>query len=138
MDFYKRVAIVCQQIPYGKVATYGQIALLCQKPQNARQVGYALRHKGNLLVHSPLLNKTKSIEKNVSSTDVIPAHRVVNHQGMLSGAAAFREEFPQKRLLEEEGVIVSPDLKVDLSAFGWRNSLDDALLLEAIFKKECV
>lgn len=41
-DFYKRAAIVCRAIPYGKAATYGQIALLCGKPENARQVGYAL------------------------------------------------------------------------------------------------
>ena len=38
-DFYKRAAIVCRAIPYGKAATYGQIALLCGKPKNARQVG---------------------------------------------------------------------------------------------------
>ena len=43
MDFYKRASIICQSIPYGTVATYGQIALLCQKPKNSRQIGYALR-----------------------------------------------------------------------------------------------
>lgn len=42
MDFYKRVACVCKRIPYGNVATYGQIALLCGSPRNSRQVGYAL------------------------------------------------------------------------------------------------
>ena len=42
MDFSQRVGIVCRAIPAGKVATYGQIALLCGKPRNARQVGYAL------------------------------------------------------------------------------------------------
>ena len=41
-DFYKRAAIVCRAIPYGKAATYGQIAMLCGRPRNARQVGYAL------------------------------------------------------------------------------------------------
>lgn len=40
MDFYERVALVCSRIPAGTVATYGQIALLCGKPRNARQVGY--------------------------------------------------------------------------------------------------
>ena len=39
MDFYKRMEKVCHIIPYGKVATYGQIAMLCGKPRNARQVG---------------------------------------------------------------------------------------------------
>ena len=36
-DFYRRAAIVCRAIPYGKAATYGQIALLCGKPKNARR-----------------------------------------------------------------------------------------------------
>ena len=47
MDFYQRARIVCANIPEGRVATYGQIALLCGKPKNARQVGYAL-NKGRL------------------------------------------------------------------------------------------
>lgn len=42
MDFYQKMGIVCKQIPYGTVATYGQIALLCGKPKNSRQVGYGL------------------------------------------------------------------------------------------------
>ena len=39
MDFYRRMEKVCERIPYGKAATYGQIALLCGCPKNARQVG---------------------------------------------------------------------------------------------------
>lgn len=90
-DFYKRAAIVCRAIPYGKTATYGQIALLCGKPENARQVGYAL-NRGRL-------------------GEGIPAHRVVNARGILSGAAAFETADMQKRLLEKEGVMVhfTPD-----------------------------
>ena len=76
MDFYERAAIVCRSIPVGRVASYGQIALLCGKPKHARQVGYAL-NKGKL------------------GAD-IPAHRVVNGQGFLSG---YLEE--QFDLLEE-------------------------------------
>ena len=44
MKFYERVGLVCSRIPRGRVATYGQIALLCGKPENSRQVGYALKH----------------------------------------------------------------------------------------------
>ena len=71
-------------IPKGKVATYGQIALLCGKPKNSRQVGYGLK-------------------KNLAGEDV-PAYRVVNGKGELSGACHF--EFPglQKLLLEEENI----------------------------------
>ena len=83
-DFYKRAAIVCRAIPYGKAATYGQIALLCGKPKNARQVGYAL-------------NRNRL-------GDDIPAYRVVNARGILSGAAAFDTADMQKLLLENEGV----------------------------------
>ena len=65
MDFYKRARIVCLAIPYGEAATYGQIAMLCGKPKNARQVGYAL-NRGRL-------------------GEGIPAHRIVNARGILSG-----------------------------------------------------
>ena len=43
MDFYRRAELVCAKIPWGKVASYGQIALLCGMPKNARQAGYALK-----------------------------------------------------------------------------------------------
>ena len=42
MDFYRRLALAGEAIPFGKVATYGQLALLCGRPRNSRQVGYAL------------------------------------------------------------------------------------------------
>ena len=114
-DFYKRVAIVCKCIPYGKVATYGQIALLCQKPQNSRQVGFALGRK---------------IKEDVN------AHRVINSQGYLSGAGSFDIYHPQKRLLEEEGVEVSKELRVDLKTYGWKHTLDDVLFFDALFKEK--
>lgn len=118
MDFYKRIALVCQQIPYGKVATYGQIALLCGKPKNARQVGYALSH-------------------NLAGEDV-PAHRIVNAKGILSGAAAFATADLQKQMLEKEGISVSwteEGWKVDLKRYGWKNTMEDALRLRDEFEK---
>lgn len=42
MEFYKRAALVLKCVPRGKIVTYGQIALLCGKPGNSRQVGYGL------------------------------------------------------------------------------------------------
>lgn len=115
-DFYKRAAIVCRAIPYGKTATYGQIALLCGKPENARQVGYAL-NRGRL-------------------GEGIPAHRVVNARGILSGAAAFETADMQKRLLEKEGVMVhfTPDgWQVDRKKDGWHNTMDEAMQFQQIF-----
>lgn len=106
MDFYKRAAYVCGMIPYGKVATYGQIALLCGKPRNARQVGYALNRK-------------------LEGREIC-AHRVVNASGVLSGAAAFSVPDMQKCLLEAEGVEVEEGRRVDLKKYGWNHSLKEA------------
>lgn len=117
MDFYRRVAIVCRTIPYGKAATYGQIALLCGKPHNSRQVGYALRN---------------------DLAGDIPAHRIVNSQGYLSGAAAFFQPDTQRILLEAEGIKVSSDNRVNLKRDGWSNTLEDALTLRKQFEQENV
>ena len=113
MDFYKRLGIVCRAVPEGKVITYGQAALLCGFPKNARQVGYGLK-KG-------LAGK-------------VPAYKVVNSQGVLSGAASFDHPDLQRLLLEEEGVEVSMDNQVDLKLYGWKNTLEEA---EAFAEEFC-
>lgn len=116
MDFYKRAAVVCENIPYGRVATYGQIALLCGKPHAARQVGVALNRK-------------------ITGAEV-PAHRIINHQGRLSGAAAFETADAQRERLEAEGVAVQVEggQRVDLRKFGWEHTLEDALFFNDYFK----
>lgn len=117
MDFYQRAALVCRSIPEGKVATYGQIALLCGKPKNARQVGYAL---------------------NKNRLGSVPAHRVVNAKGVLSGAAAFETPELQKRLLEQEGIqVVLTDARwqVDLKEYQWKNTLEEAVKLREAFEQ---
>lgn len=116
MDFYRRVTAVCRRIPEGTAASYGQIALLCGKPKNARQVGYALSRR------------IKEGE--------VPAHRVVNSQGFLSGAASFAVPGLQKKMLEAEGVKVGPDGRVDLKRYGWHNTLEDALELKREFEEQ--
>ena len=118
-DFYRRAAIVCRAIPYGKAATYGQIALLCGKPKNARQVGYALS-RGRL-------------------GEGIPAHRVVNSRGILSGAAAFETDDMQRRLLEAEGVeteYTEDGWRVELKRDGWHNTMEEALRFRQIFEEQ--
>lgn len=115
MNFYERVSVVCRRIPYGSVATYGQIALLCGKPNHSRQVGYALNH--------------------ILSGSGTPAHRVVNHQGFLTGASAFDTPDMQRLLLEQEGVKVTGQ-RVDLKRYGWKNTLGEAEQLRALFEKE--
>lgn len=112
MDFYERVGIVCRRIPMGTVATYGQIAMRCGKPNNSRQVGYALSR---------------------GLSGEVPAHRVVNHQGYLSGARSFPEHDMQRRMLEAEGVEVDEEERVNLKEYGWKNTLSEALELREIF-----
>ncbi len=113
MDLGRRVALVCAAIPCGRVASYGQIAALCGRPRAARQVGQAL-HRG------------------ASDT----AHRVVNSQGRLSGAAAFLVAGLQRRLLEAEGVEVLPGERVELKRFGWKPDEAEVAALDAAFVRE--
>ena len=116
MDIYRRIGLVCSRIPRGRVATYRQIALLCGKPGNSRQVGYALK-------------------KGLAGENV-PAHRVVNAAGILSGAAHFASMDLQCLLLREEGVEVlwtPKGWKTDLKRYGWKNTMEEALELNRAF-----
>ena len=81
MDIYRRMEEVFRRIPDGCVTTYGQIALLCGAPRHSRQVGYALR---------------------TNRLGDVPAFRVINSKGFLSGAAAFDYPGQQKKLLEQD------------------------------------
>ena len=114
MDFYRRLALTGSRIPRGKAVTYGQLALLCGRPKNSRQVGRALK-----------LGLAGS---------AFPAHRVVNSRGFLSGAAAFETPDMQRLLLEAEGVAVQ-DNRVDLKRYGWKNTMEDALSLQKSFEE---
>lgn len=117
MDFYKRMHLACMRIPRGKVVSYGQIALLCGKPKNSRQVGFGL---------------------NRGLAGEVPAHRIVNGNGFLSGAAAFDMPELQKWLLEEEGVEVTGQpgcYRVSLKKFGWKNTMEEARSLAEEFER---
>lgn len=119
MEFYERMRIVCGRIPEGKVATYGQIALLCGKPKNARQVG-------------------RGLKLGLAGKDV-PAHRVVNAKGELSGAGYFETWDLQKLLLQGEGieaVWTGEGWRVELKTYGWKNTLEEAIELERIFRQQ--
>ncbi|NLL34747.1 MAG: MGMT family protein [Clostridiales bacterium] len=98
MSTFERIYEVVKQIPQGKVATYGQVALLAGNPRWSRVVGYALH-----------VNPDPS---------EIPCHRVVNRFGEVSKAFAFGGENVQIHLLESEGVIFI-DGRVNLSKHLW-------------------
>lgn len=87
LQFDRRVYRLVAEIPYGKVMTYGQLALLLGAPQSARRVGHALRY----------------------APPDLPCHRVVNHAGRLAPGFAG-----QRALLEAEGVSFTPAGCVEL------------------------
>ena len=100
MSFYDVVYEIVQQIPKGRVATYGQIAVIAGSPRASRAVGYALHF-------NPL-------------PGIIPCHRVVNREGRLAPAFAFGGEDAQRNLLLGEDVEVSDDNQVDLKKYLWQ------------------
>ena len=101
MTVFERIYSVVQQIPAGRVATYGLIAQLAGNPRWARVVGYALHN-------NPL-------------PGVIPCHRVVNRNGQPAQTFAFGGEGAQRKLLEAEGIEFLPDGSIDLTVYGWTN-----------------
>lgn len=109
--FFERVWRAVEEIPYGKVTTYGQIAKILEQPHCSRAVGFAL--------HANPYPPTKE-----NSSRVVPCHRVVNRFGQLSGSFAFGGQRVQHQLLEKEGVQFLPDGSVDLKKFGWIPTLD--------------
>ena len=98
-SFSDKVFEIVRKIPKGKVATYGQIADLCGSHGASRAVGNTL-HKN-------------------PEFGFIPCHRVLNSQGFLAEAFVFGGKEVQKQLLEEEGVEVSSDFRVDLQKYLW-------------------
>ena len=95
---FEKIYDVVKQIPRGKVATYGQVALLAGNPRWARVVGYALHVNPD--------------------PDTIPCYRVVNREGRVSPAFAFGGENMQILMLEGDGIKVT-DGKADLSVCQW-------------------
>lgn len=97
MNTFEKIYEVVKGIPKGKVATYGQVALLAGNPRWSRVVGYALH--------------------NNPEPQVIPCHRVVNREGRLAPAFAFGGEEIQRQLLESEGIVFEPNGRVNLEKY---------------------
>ena len=92
--FYRQVYDIVEQIPCGKVMSYGQIVRVLGRPRAAREVGRAMR----------------------LCPDGLPWQRVVMADGSIVGGS-FADE--RRALLEEEGVAFLPDGRVDMDACGW-------------------
>ncbi len=97
MNTFEKIYEVVKNIPKGKVATYGQVALLAGNPHWARVVGYALH--------------------NNPDPSSIPCHRVVNREGRVAPDFAFGGEGVQRQLLEAEGIIFELNGRIDLEKY---------------------
>lgn len=97
---FARIYEIVRRIPRGKVATYGQIAMLAGNPRWSRVVGYALH-----------VNPDEQH---------IPCFRVVNRFGECSGSFAFGGGQVQRALLEADGAVFLPDGRVDLKRCLWQ------------------
>lgn len=98
-NFFERVYEITRQIPYGKVTSYGAIAKALGAARSARMVGWAM-------------NASHNIED-------IPAHRVVNRVGLLSGKHHFGGTNLMQQLLESEGIEVIDNQIIDFEKHFW-------------------
>ncbi|ATA89354.1 MGMT family protein [Capnocytophaga stomatis] len=105
MDFFEQVYEVVKKIPYGKVTTYGLIANYLGAKKSARMVGWALNAS--------------------HGKEGIPAHRVVNRKGMLTGKFHFEGTNLMQQLLENEGIEVKDNQVVDFEKHLWIPELED-------------
>ncbi|RKE98495.1 MGMT family protein [Ichthyenterobacterium magnum] len=98
LNFFEKVYEVAKLIPFGRVTSYGAIANYLGAARSARMVGYAMNG---------------SVGKDV------PAHRVVNRKGLLTGKHHFDGTNLMQQLLESEGIIVVDNQIQDLEKVYW-------------------
>lgn len=99
-SFFESVYQVTRLIPTGRVTTYGSIAKYLGSAKSARMVGWAMNNAG-------------------SQIPPVPAHRVVNRNGLLTGKAHFADENEMQMRLESEGVLVKNEQIVNFKQHFW-------------------
>lgn len=99
-SFFQKVYSLVRQIPWGRVSTYGAIANYLGSKESSRMVGWAM-------------NQSHKADPG------IPAHRVVNRNGKLTGKHHFGSPNMMQQLLENEGVKVESDQVLDFSNLFW-------------------
>ena len=104
-DFFQQVYEVVKLIPPGRVTSYGAIARYLGATRSARMVGWAM----NTCHTQP---------------DYIPAHRVVNRNGLLTGKHFFGGENVMQELLESEGIVVEDDQIMNFKERFWDPGLE--------------
>lgn len=98
-NFFEKVYAVVKQIPFGKVTSYGAIAKHIGAPNSARMVGWAMNASHN--------------------NPDIPAHRVVNRKGLLTGKHHFDGTNLMQQLLESEGITIIDNQIQELEKHFW-------------------
>ena len=98
--FFERVYEVTRIIPYGRVTTYGAIASYLGAPGAARMVGWAMNQSH-------------------TSPEYIPAHRVVNRVGLLTGKHHFEGSNQMQELLENEGAVIVENRIINMAKLFW-------------------
>lgn len=99
-NFFERVYAIARQIPEGRVTSYGAIAKALGTARSARMVGWAMNASHNM--------------------EDVPAHRVVNRNGVLTGKHHFDGTSLMQQLLESEGVEVVNNQIVDFEKYFWK------------------
>ncbi|ANH84132.1 cysteine methyltransferase [Niabella ginsenosidivorans] len=99
-NIFDLVYEVARQIPKGRVTSYGAIAKAIGSGKSARIVGWAMSNAG-------------------TARPKVPAHRVVNSVGLLSGKHAFKTPTQMQELLEKEGITIKNDKVVDFKVKFW-------------------
>ena len=100
LSFFERVYEVARQIPKGKVTSYGAIAACLGTKLSARMVGWAMNNSAKV-------------------KPAVPAHRVINRAGMLTGKSHFKPPSLMQKLLEKEGIEIKDDKVVDFQKKFW-------------------
>lgn len=98
LGFFERVYDVARQVPFGRVTSYGAIGKYLGAAKSARIVGYAM---------------------NSSHNKDVPAHRVVNKKGLLTGKHHFEGTNLMQQLLENEGIVVIDNQIQNLESIYW-------------------
>ncbi len=100
-SFFNKVYDITRKIPYGKVTSYGAIARLIGTKSSARLVGWALNKSG-------------------TEYPPVPAHRVVNRFGLLTGKMHFPNLKTMQELLESEGIKIENNTVVNFTEVFWK------------------
>lgn len=99
-DFFKMVYEVVKLVPKGRVTSYGAIANYLGAKSSSRVVGYAMNASHKIIPK-------------------VPAHRVVNRIGLLSGKQHFETPFQMEELLMKEKIIIKNDKVIDFKNIFW-------------------